>query len=296
MGVFANGSRFAAVIAAICMLCFSLFACASGSRSGEELIWETAIPVSSVPEPEPEETLEAEFSLCYAIVPISIRPDASYNNSPIGLLLSGECAVCIAEQENGWDRILYGDLEGYAEHRYLTADATLCADRSYCFADPTREGYPDGWLEAFNRNLFALQKEFPSGSYWNHRGGAENGVSDQPCNHALYGEIYCNKNHAKTALFLGFDYGTQCSGFSGLLSDRIFGSDAPITAFKSYRDLKIGDQARINQDSHTVFILDKTDEYVVVAECNADYQTCRIDWGRVIPQYRLNGVYLTREA
>ena len=79
-----------------------------------------------------------------------------------------------------------------------------------------------------------------------------------------------------------------------MLSDRIFGKDAPAKVFYNYDDIRLGDQARINNNSHTVFIIEKTDDYVIVAECNADYKTCIINWGRKIYRKNLNGFYITR--
>ena len=74
----------------------------------------------------------------------------------------------------------------------------------------------------------------------------------------------------------------------------IFGSDAAAERFYNYDSLRVGDQARIQGDSHTVFILEKTDDYVIVAECNADYETCMISWGRKIMREDLQGYYITR--
>ncbi len=90
------------------------------------------------------------------------------------------------------------------------------------------------------------------------------------------------------------DTSTQCWGFASYLSDYIFGSDAAAERFYNYDSLRVGDQARIQGDSHTVFILEKTDDYVIVAECNADYETCMISWGRKIMREDLQGYYITR--
>lgn len=156
--------------------------------------------------------------------------------------------------------------------------------------------YSEEWLNNFNKQIINLQKEFPKGYYWNHMGSTtnSNSVTKTPCNNKLNGNKYCNEYQGKSTIACGFNIGRQCAGFSSMLSDRIFGKNAPAKIFYNYDDLKIGDQARINNNSHTVFIIDKTDEYVIVAECNADYKTCIINWGRKIPRNKLKGFYITR--
>lgn len=157
--------------------------------------------------------------------------------------------------------------------------------------------YSDAWMKWFKEQTALLEAEFPAGSYWNHKGMDKDylGVTDSPCNHHDLGPLYCNTYTCASATACGWEYGTQCAGFAGLLSDRIFGKDAPVYKFYDYDAIRPGDQARINNNYHTVFILEKTDEYVVVAECNAGgMNDCKIAWGRVIPRDKLGGFYLTR--
>ena len=154
--------------------------------------------------------------------------------------------------------------------------------------------YPEGWLTSFNTQIEQLKQEFPSGYYWNDANGTGNGgVTQTPCNHS-YNTYYCNLYLGNSTIVGGLGMGTQCAGFSSMLSDRIFGKDTPAKIFYNYDDIRIGDQARINNNSHTVFIIDKTDEYVIVAECNADYNSCIINWGRKIYRKNLTGYYITR--
>lgn len=155
--------------------------------------------------------------------------------------------------------------------------------------------YSDEWIEAFNYQITQLQKEFPKGKYWNHMSYPydESSVTSTPCNHKA-GVYRCNVYNSASTRACGFSIGGQCAGFASMLSDRIFGKDAPVRKFYNYDEIRVGDQARIDNNGHTVFIIEKTDDYVVVAECNADYKTCIINWGRKIPRNRLNGFYLTR--
>lgn len=166
------------------------------------------------------------------------------------------------------------------------------------------EDYPENWINDFNDKIIVLQNVFPNNKYWNHMGeeatnpGETNNlysVTDIPCDHSRYGEMYCNAHYGKSdELYPYKSTCSQCRGFASLLSDLIFGEDAPVRYFENYDELRIGDQARIDGDYHTVFIIDKTDEYVIVAECNSDLQTCQIQWGRKILRKDLSGWYISR--
>ena len=158
----------------------------------------------------------------------------------------------------------------------------------------TKIEYSKTWEEEFNNKIAKLQQKYPKGYYWNHAGNGKNlGVTTTPCDHKN-GKCYCNVYDSKSTKACGFKVGRQCAGFASLLSDEVFGKDAPVRIFYNYDEIRVGDQARINNNSHTVFIIEKTDDYVVVAECNADYKTCVINWGRKIPRSGLKGFYITR--
>lgn len=168
----------------------------------------------------------------------------------------------------------------------------------------TSDKYPENWIGNFNKKIIALQKIFPSGKYWNHMGQEATNpeetnniysVTDIACNHYENGEMYCNAHYGKSDEFYPYKATcSQCRGFASMLSDIIFGKDAPVRYFENYDELRIGDQARIDEDFHTVFIIDKTDAYVIVAECNSDLQTCKINWGRKILKENMSGWYISR--
>ncbi len=169
-------------------------------------------------------------------------------------------------------------------------------------AYPERATVPiyDGWtqkslktdVKITKSDLLAKIEElriaYPAGSYWN---GKDLSVTDVPCDHN--NQIYnCNYYHGPTSLL--FDYhnaGEQCLGFLSLLSDLCVGEDTSAYVSYDYKDARIGDQIRIDykDDSinHNVFIIDKTDDYIVVAECNRDFETCLIEWDRVITREEL---------
>lgn len=164
--------------------------------------------------------------------------------------------------------------------------------------------YPENWINEFNKKIIILQNLFPDGKYWNHMGKEKSNskvtnniysVTDTPCKHWKNGESYCNAHYGKSDELYPYNATcTQCRGFASMLSDMVFGEDAPVRYFENYDELRIGDQARIDGDYHTVFIIDKTDEYVIVAECNMDLQTCKIQWGRKILRKNMAGWYISR--
>ncbi len=141
-----------------------------------------------------------------------------------------------------------------------------------------------------------LKGLYPDGMYWNN-----GGISENPC-HNNGGYDKCNYYEGVTSLLRDkTGYGYQCFGFASMLSDYIFGKNTAIYPHYNYDDLRIGDHVRLddyNPYCHSMIVIEKTDEYIIVAECNADYQTCRIDWGRKIMRERLeedpNTIYYSR--
>lgn len=80
----------------------------------------------------------------------------------------------------------------------------------------------------------------------------------------------------------GFGFG--CAGFAYICSDAAFG-DAPITERHSDFDrIRVGDVLRINNDTHSVVVLQKKADSVIVAEGNYNKS---IHWGREISRARL---------
>lgn len=119
--------------------------------------------------------------------------------------------------------------------------------------------------------MISLKAYFPEGKYWtNENFYAWNGGG------RYYG-------------------GYGCAGFAFLLSDAAFGN-LPARYIDSFDwdNLRVGDILRINNDTHSVIILKKHDDYVIVAEGNYNDS---IHWGRKITKANLqNGFtnYATR--
>lgn len=203
------------------------------------------------------------------------------------------------EAETQDDNVQYKAEEGTEEYwrKYADPDDEIWKPDTY--PEETADfDYPEGWLDYFYSKLDELKTMFPDGKYWNSKGCGSMSylnVTDVPCCHSIFGELYCNTYNGRSSEAYPYvDTSTQCWGFASMLSDFVFGKDTPAVRFLNYDNIHIGDQAVIYNNSHTVFVIDKTDEYVVVAECNADYEACMISWGRKIPREEFTGFYITR--
>ena len=134
--------------------------------------------------------------------------------------------------------------------------------------------------------LESLRDAFPDGSYWNHMGleeWDEFTVTDIPCDHDLYWDTYCNSyTGGIQELFPQFEPMEQCLGFAALLSDLVFGEDAPVSTFTDYTQLRVGDHIRLELTEHSMTVLTVAEEGITVVECNRDYEHCRISWDRFL--------------
>lgn len=134
--------------------------------------------------------------------------------------------------------------------------------------------------------LESLRDTFPEGAYWNHVGVEdwdEFTVTDSPCQHDLYWDAYCNTyTGGIQELFPQFEPMEQCLGFAALLSDLVFGEDAPVAAFTDYTQLRVGDNIRLELTEHSMVVLTVDGEGITVVECNSDYEHCRISWDRFL--------------
>ena len=107
--------------------------------------------------------------------------------------------------------------------------------------------------------LESLRDTFPEGAYWNHVGVEdwdEFTVTDSPCQHDLYWDAYCNTyTGGIQELFPQFEPMEQCLGFAALLSDLVFGEDAPVSTFTDYTQLRVGDNIRLELTEHSMVVL-----------------------------------------
>ena len=139
------------------------------------------------------------------------------------------------------------------------------------------------------RKFASLQKKYPSGKYWNHKGKANwnsSTITNKPCVH--YGAVASSCNYYRCPNKV---IGYQCYGFAWKMSDLIYGRKAKIKNFRSYGKCRMGDVIRYR--GHSVIITEKHSSYVVVGECNAG-NTCIINWGRKVYKSELSGALYSR--
>lgn len=148
--------------------------------------------------------------------------------------------------------------------------------------------------EEATAKLQALQLVYLDGMYWNNPDGsvvfdpATNNmdalVTDTPCAHKIpQTEITTCAYHAGiSSVPLAYGQAPQCMGYASMISDQVFGAGAPVRVHRTIGKVKIGDVIRILSESHSVVVTGILDEGFEVTECNRDFKTCKIEWGRVL--------------
>ncbi len=113
--------------------------------------------------------------------------------------------------------------------------------------------------------MIAMQKDYPEGMYWTD---ASSGTYKWRGGRGEHGEI--------AAL------GTGCVNFAFRLSDAVF-QDLPAKMLQpgtfQFEDIKVGDILRVNNNRHSVIVLQINEDSVVIAEGN--YKKS-IHWGRIL--------------
>ena len=77
--------------------------------------------------------------------------------------------------------------------------------------------------------------------------------------------------------------GFGCAGFAFAVSDAAFGN-VRATIHKDYNNIRVGDILRVDNDTHSVIVLEVKENSVIVAEGNYNSS---IHWGREIPKAKL---------
>lgn len=158
----------------------------------------------------------------------------------------------------------------------------------------------------FKAKVTELQAKFPHGKYWNHVGmTADNsdGYTNVACSlhktsgvDHVYGTGGCTCNHFAGG---GHVSATQCMGFANKLAYDVFGNttwmqiSSPTAA--QIADIRIGDIVRLDYNSHSVFVIARTGNDIMVGEANYP-NGCRINWGRIINLSTANVTYYERAA
>jgi len=119
--------------------------------------------------------------------------------------------------------------------------------------------------EAYEK-MIALKTNYPEGMFWT--------------NYDYY--------EWKGGIFTG---GYGCAGFAFMLSDEAFGNlPSRIVYDYTFDKVHVGDILRVNNDKHSVVVMEKYDDYVVLAEGNYGNT---IHWGRIMTADQVvNATYL----
>ena len=169
---------------------------------------------------------------------------------------------------------------------YVDSDIDLLSDGELVdIFDPVFEDF------TLEEKLELLREIFPQGMYWNRYGYDGEGpnylnISYSSCWHDG-GYSACNQYWGNTAYYFPYANNIQCLGFASMISDFLFGQDSGFEVFYDWESLDVGDHIRLVSNTHSMIVIEKTDSYIKVVECNSDYNTCFINWDRQISRDKL---------
>lgn len=159
--------------------------------------------------------------------------------------------------DNGYFRIDLGGQIFYIQGNGLSQPDSVASAAS---AAPSTDAAYAGDIYANVYNILIAQKAvFPEGMRWTN----DNFV-------AWRGGFYSG--------------GYGCAGFAFALSDAAFG-DARAIMHSDFANVRVGDIIRMDNDTHSVIVLEVKPDSVVVAEGNYNSS---IHWGRTISREKLN--------
>ncbi len=233
----------------------------------------------------------------------SAAKSAATPSLPVASLRNGASFYAKPSPEEPFSYLEPGILISFSE----TKDPLWCSctlengSTGYLYAEALYRIHEDGtassknlFQETSERKLAELRERLPEGKYWNHMWqdipyGEETPflISDTPCEHSVYGELYCNFYNGKTEELFYNNTLCQCLGFASLLSDQLFGRDASLHVFYDIDLLRVGDHIRLHEYEHSMTVVEKSEDGVTVAEVNENYEDCLISWTRQISYYEL---------
>ncbi len=160
--------------------------------------------------------------------------------------------------------------DGYAEHIYDEYGVcTECGHDAMEGIAAMAEGAVPTYREAYDA-MIALKDEYPEGMPWTNYEpyGSEGQL----------GSAYTWKGGS----IYGAKSGVGCMAFAFILSDEAF-DNLPARAIENgnftFEDVKVGDILRVNGNSHSVIVLQKSAAGVTVAEANYNKS---VHWGRAM--------------
>ncbi|MDE6888664.1 MAG: leucine-rich repeat domain-containing protein [Eubacterium sp.] len=124
------------------------------------------------------------------------------------------------------------------------------------------------YQEVYNK-MFAMKTEYPEGMTWNNF---------EP--YGTKGNLGAHYEWDGGKILGNVNKGVGCAAFAFILSDKAFGAlPARVVYDIKYEKVNVGDILRINNNSHSVIVLQKTDAGVIVAEGNYNGT---VHWGRAL--------------
>lgn len=72
-----------------------------------------------------------------------------------------------------------------------------------------------------------------------------------------------------------------------MVSDIFHGKETPYTTHSDVEAIKVGDVIRLTKATHSVVVIGVTDSTITVLEVNGDWNTCKIEWDRIIDKSNL---------
>lgn len=154
----------------------------------------------------------------------------------------------------------------------LIAEGAFTSERYDAARSPEQAPAEDPYApETVYQKLIAMREELPEGLPWT--------------NENEYTLHYEEEWEGVTRQF-SFT-GLGCVAFVFRVSSAAFG-DAPLRTLEkgdfAYEDLRVGDMPRINNDTHSVILLEIHDDHVVIAEGNYNSS---VHWGRTLTRQQL---------
>ncbi|MGN0478569.1 MAG: SH3 domain-containing protein, partial [Hominenteromicrobium sp.] len=180
--------------------------------------------------------------------PVPVRLEADPDSAVIGRLAANVCVKLLSDtEENGYRKVsVHGTATGYLPSARLTM---LEPETATVRTVPKLTANGAETEEEASRKLRALAEYFEDGRYWNYIGtglpwgeGTAFSVTDVPCMHSGCGYNYCNVyNGSVIGYFPEYGIGMQCLGYASLISDLVFGTDAPVTVHSDFDRVRVGD-------------------------------------------------------
>lgn len=165
----------------------------------------------------------------------------------------------------------------YSETGYYIITCDDVEEESYSDYFASSVEYTDDEAVIYER-MIAMKSEYPEGKHWTN--------SDT----YVWNGIFYPEGSSFGYTFTG----GGCVAFAMILSDAAFGN---VPAYErktvAYDDLRVGDILRLKGDYHTVIILEKNDDGVVIAEGNYNDS---VHWGRKLTKKEVEAseYYYTR--